>query len=615
VLHEAAVAATNNPFAIAAAADVNNAIKTLDSVPSAPLTEPILAAATSAAVADGHRFADTCHPAVNLFAWLEQTDQTTAAAADTAQLVEVAAAAVATPTTPPIADTFSSSGELDSIATPGLAYHKFASGNIGSSNSLCDVVAAAASAATASAAPAGGADMVVVIDGSEQDIAIGAPLSDLSSSKMSTANSSSSSSMKSWWFCMSPDACNNPISWWLGDYNGQHFDIQHADGPHRLDLGTTLYAASLWQDPQGRQLLYAWIQEHRRVATPPNNCADFQYAGCICTPRVLHLHNGHLYQTPLPEMDMLRTKVSWHVEDLLLEPNAPLQPLQIVSGTHLDINITFNPPDSAFDQSIPGQTSVNQPLTTIMASKKLMPQPLDPLNPDNPRVGLVFKSWRSDAQGAAVLSFDWSNHELAVDFDAPFPDAYNPHPEDTPERRRIGGKLVNYVAGTALTLKVLVDGSVLEVFTSTGETLTTRIYRGHPPKCLCTTCHSSGSTSTSSSNQQQQDFASVDPNAAEAAEVEDETGIALFAANAPVTVSKIDVWEMGACWAGISPVLLEQLQSEQQAVVISAAAMADVHAPDVVDMMNQRAATSSIVSSRSSYSLCSDATGDYPVVV
>lgn len=102
----------------------------------------------------------------------------------------------------------------------------------------------------------------------------------------------------------------------------------------------------------------------------------------------------------------------------------------------------------------------------------------------------------------------------------------------------------------------------------------------------------------------------MDPAAAEAADIQDETGIALFAANAAVAVSKIDVWEMGACWAGISPILLEQLQSQQQAVTISAAAMADMHAPDVVNMMNQRAASSSIVSSRSSNSLCSDATGD-----
>jgi sucrose-6-phosphate hydrolase SacC (GH32 family) len=59
---------------------------------------------------------------------------------------------------------------------------------------------------------------------------------------------------------------------------------------------------------QGRQLLYGWVQEHRRVPTPPANCDDYSYAGCIATPRVLQLVDGKLYQTPLPELDQLRTK-------------------------------------------------------------------------------------------------------------------------------------------------------------------------------------------------------------------------------------------------------------------------------------------------------------------
>jgi hypothetical protein len=59
----------------------------------------------------------------------------------------------------------------------------------------------------------------------------------------------------------------------------------------------------------------------------------------------------------------------------------------------------------------------------------------------------VFKSWKPDGKGAAVLSFDWGSGVLIFDFDEPFPDAYNPHPDDTPERRRVGGKLRHYTAG------------------------------------------------------------------------------------------------------------------------------------------------------------------------
>eukprot|EP00878_Enallax_costatus_P001235 GHUV01001378.1.p1 GENE.GHUV01001378.1~~GHUV01001378.1.p1 ORF type:complete len:664 (+),score=239.16 GHUV01001378.1:126-1994(+) len=479
--------------------------------------------------------------------------------------------------TPSSSSSSSSSSDLESMAT-GVGYQKFPSGTLGSSSSLCDAAAAADVVS---------GDLVVVIDSAEQ---LAAPekiaVDTVPVVVDATCPVNSSSKRKNWWFCMSPDACNNPIVWWLGDYDGRAFDIHHADGPHRLDLGTTLYAASLWQDPQGRQLLYGWIQEHRRVPTPPNNCSDFMYAGCISTPRVLHLHEGHLYQTPLPEIDALRTKVAWHCQDLLLEPNSPLIPLQVVSGTHLDINITFQPPALKFDQSNIGQTTG---LTnSSWAARKLQPQPLEPLNPDNPRCGLVFKSWRSDGQGAAALSFDWSNYELAIDFDEPFPDAYNPHPEDTPERRRVGGRLVNYKPGTPLSLRVLVDGSTLEVFTSTGETLTTRTYRGHPPSCdsACKACSSTAGKQQQHSGPRLQE--------------QDETGIAVFTANAAVSVTTIDVWEMGSCWVGIAPMLLDQLQQQQCAVQISAAALADAHNEEVLSMMNQRAASSALPTSSGS---------------
>jgi sucrose-6-phosphate hydrolase SacC (GH32 family) len=59
---------------------------------------------------------------------------------------------------------------------------------------------------------------------------------------------------------------------------------------------------------QGRQLLYGWIQEHRRVPTPPALCDEYSYAGCISTPRVLQLVGEQLWQTPLPELTALRTR-------------------------------------------------------------------------------------------------------------------------------------------------------------------------------------------------------------------------------------------------------------------------------------------------------------------
>ena len=60
--------------------------------------------------------------------------------------------------------------------------------------------------------------------------------------------------------------------------------------------------------PQGRQLLWGWIQEHRRVSPPPCECPDFTYAGCVSSPRCLFLREGRLYQTPLPELVLLRSR-------------------------------------------------------------------------------------------------------------------------------------------------------------------------------------------------------------------------------------------------------------------------------------------------------------------
>jgi hypothetical protein len=125
----------------------------------------------------------------------------------------------------------------------------------------------------------------------------------------------------------------------------------------------------------------------------------------------------------------------------MIYPNGPLLPLQVVSGTHLDINITFEPP---IDMQLPSSATTTAPdAASAAANFAAIPASAT----EAARVGLVFKSWKSCGRGAAVLSFDWSKFALTVDFDEPLPDAYTPHPEDTPERKRVGGTLRNYVPG------------------------------------------------------------------------------------------------------------------------------------------------------------------------
>ncbi len=60
---------------------------------------------------------------------------------------------------------------------------------------------------------------------------------------------------------------------------------------------------------QGRHLVLGWVQDHRRVPSPPCLCEDYDYAGCISTPRALYLDGaGNVHQAPLPELNLLRSE-------------------------------------------------------------------------------------------------------------------------------------------------------------------------------------------------------------------------------------------------------------------------------------------------------------------
>ncbi|KAG2484234.1 hypothetical protein HYH03_016969 [Edaphochlamys debaryana] len=51
------------------------------------------------------------------------------------------------------------------------------------------------------------------------------------------------------------------------------------------------------------------------------------------------------------------------------------------------------------------------------------------------------------------------------------------------ERRNEAGGILDLPPGAPLRLRLFLDASALEVFTGTGQALTTHVYRGHPPAC------------------------------------------------------------------------------------------------------------------------------------
>lgn len=78
---------------------------------------------------------------------------------------------------------------------------------------------------------------------------------------------------------------------------------------------------------------------------------------------------------------------------------------------------------------------------------------------------------------SATIFYDWETSRLEVVVD---PDGFYPNAEGS---RKTGGTIRGGESET-LSLRVLIDYSSIEVFTHTGQVLTTRVYRGEsPPTC------------------------------------------------------------------------------------------------------------------------------------
>lgn len=83
----------------------------------------------------------------------------------------------------------------------------------------------------------------------------GEPLSNGSTGKEDAETSSSGQGEETEYthfLCVSPDAPTNPVLYWLGNFDAVNtrFLLESATGPHRLDLGDTLYAPNLLEDHQ-----------------------------------------------------------------------------------------------------------------------------------------------------------------------------------------------------------------------------------------------------------------------------------------------------------------------------------------------------------------------------
>ncbi|MFI5681723.1 glycoside hydrolase family 32 protein [Streptomyces cellulosae] len=198
----------------------------------------------------------------------------------------------------------------------------------------------------------------------------------------------------------------------------------HSSAPVRLDHGPDFYAPALLRAPDGRWLLWAWSWEARE----PTWAREAGWAGLLTLPREITLAaDGTVHQRPAREVAGLR-------DEQLLYATGRAQADPAALG---DVGTTFD------------------------LTARLTPSPGRP-------GGLRL-----------VTSADGSEH-LDVTVDTVAGDVVVDRSHASRDPRAVGGtyRIPCPAArpGAPVELRIVVDGSVLELFLSTGEALTLRLY-------------------------------------------------------------------------------------------------------------------------------------------
>lgn len=240
----------------------------------------------------------------------------------------------------------------------------------------------------------------------------------------------------------------DPVMYMLGDFNGRNFDSSTL--PHRFDLGEAPYAPNVVIDGQGRVIVWIWLRDVLPEGLVPPN-----YLGCLGVPRLVTLVSGRAHQQPLPELAELRGTQLWTIAASAAASCVGILPLDGLQGNHLDAHLTLTrndaeqsgillfAPDSKFDALL---LLVDWTRSTLTG-------------------------WKAPASDLLRLSNAESPpHSVSCTMQGPLMPPSADGSDD--------GEL------SCLQLRVLVDGSVVEVFTSTGQALSTRLHWDENDTCL-----------------------------------------------------------------------------------------------------------------------------------
>ena len=208
------------------------------------------------------------------------------------------------------------------------------------------------------------------------------------------------------------------VLYFVGTYENHQFTPTHS-GEMVLDYGH-LYAPLTMRDDQNRRLLIGWLREAR-------SSVDQQWAGWSgvqSIPRVLHLdERDRLLMQPIPDLETIRGQRHHYATN-----QAPT--LAEVTSLALDIAAEFDPTPSA---------TCGLSLVTVPGDQERLDIYYDPSSQQ-----LVARQILPEANAADSAHTREVPHELA--------------------------------AGEAFTLRILLDGSVVEIIANERTSLTSRIY-------------------------------------------------------------------------------------------------------------------------------------------
>lgn len=207
------------------------------------------------------------------------------------------------------------------------------------------------------------------------------------------------------------------VLYFIGDYADYRFTPTY-EGV--LDHGY-LYAPLSTEDDQGRRLLWGWLREGRSVDT--QKAAG--WSGVQSIPRELTMREGRLYMEPVPELKAIRG-AQHHYEAIDLAVEITLD----VSGLSLDIEATVEPGANGL-------------------------------------FGLVL-ACAADGSEQTQITYDAGAKRLMVNRQqSGSGEGVDPSAQDAPH---------DLTTGEPLHLRILLDGSVLEIIANGRTSLTSRIY-------------------------------------------------------------------------------------------------------------------------------------------